>query len=289
MKNVKSGEFFREIVEKLKQGGVEFARFEAEILFEHFLKMSKTEVLLKNDAILTYRQVKTVQVAVKKRLKNFPLQYILGEWEFYSLCFKVQKGVLIPRAETELLVDFSCKIVEKHEKNVQNCEGIKILDLCCGSGCVGISIAKNCTTARVSCADYYKIPLKITKENAKLNDVGIDVFKANALKKPQKKAKYDLIVCNPPYIGKGEKQDLEKVVLEEPHEALFGGKNPLIFYESVAKFWQNSLEKNGILLFEVGINQAYEVAKIMKDNDFSGVEIFNDLNGIERVVKGKRV
>jgi len=285
MKNVSLGEFYREIIANLTRGEVETPKFEAEILLKHFAGVTKSEILCDFDKILTKNQQKNVQKAIKKRLKNVPIQYILGEWEFYSLRLKVQKGVLIPRAETELLVDLACEIVQKHEKNVQKANTLKILDLCCGSGCIGISIAKNCTTTRVYCADYYKTPLKITRENAKLNDVKIQIIKENALKLPKIDEKFDIICCNPPYIGQGEKQDLDKHVLKEPHEALFGGKNPLTFYESIAKNWQKSLNKNGCLLFEVGINQAEKVAEILENNGFENVEIVRDLNGIERVVK----
>ena len=218
-----------------------------------------------------------------KCLDGEPLAYILGEWDFYGLTFLVDKNVLIPRADTEPLCEM---VIEQAKKKVSP----RILDLCCGSGCIGIAAAHTVKDAHVTAVDNSEGALRITRENARRLGVQNRLIAMNAdvrFRPPVNMGQYDIIVSNPPYIPDGDIAELDASVRDyEPHLALRGGTDGLDFYRAIAGHWTAALRVGGRLLFEVGIGQADEVLRIMRSVGFGDLEITPDLNGIPRVVEG---
>ena len=224
---------------------------------------------------------------IKKRAKGVPLQYLLKEWEFYSLPFKVGKGVLIPRPETELLVDIALDNLKENDK---------VLDICSGSGAIAVAIAKskeaggkNIKTAAI---EKSRKAFFYLKENIKLNHALVTPIKANAfnLKKALKKSelkKFNLITSNPPYIAKEEYGGLQREVKFEPKIALISKNDPLKFYKKITLQSEDILEKNGKIIFEVGFSQAKAVEQILQKHNFK-TQIFKDYSNNDRVVLGTK-
>ncbi len=213
-----------------------------------------------------------------KREKHIPLQYIIGKWWFYKGEFFVGDGVLIPRQDTETLVECAVDILK-------NKEIAEVADLCAGSGCIGISIATDFPDSSVTCVEKYERAYSYLLKNIEHNsvnnvkavmaDVCEDVF-----------GKYDLIVSNPPYITEEDMKDLSNEVKKEPETALFGGKDGLDFYRIITEKWKTTLKENGVLAFEVGIGEADAVSNILQENGFEKITVLNDLGGVQRVVFG---
>lgn len=213
-----------------------------------------------------------------------PLAYILGEWDFYGLTFQVDKNVLIPRADTERL----CELVIGRARDKVS---PRILDLCCGSGCIGIAAAHEVEDARVTAVDFSDGALRVTRENARR--LGVQprfvALKADVLEDPPGgMGEYDILVSNPPYVTRQEMQELDRSVSEfEPHEALYGGPDGLDFYRAICAKWSSLLVPGGTALFECGWQQAADVAAIMEETHYTGVGITEDLSGVPRIVFGK--
>ena len=214
-----------------------------------------------------------------------PLAYILGEWDFYGLTFQVDKSVLIPRADTERLCEL---VIEQARQKVSP----RILDLCCGSGCIGIAAAHEVEDARVTAVDVSDGALRVTRENARR--LGVQsrfvALRADVLEDPPGgMGEYDILVSNPPYVTRREMQELDRSVSEfEPHEALYGGPDGLDFYRAICAKWRTLLVPGGAALFECGWKQAADVAAIMEENHIAGIGITEDLSGVPRIVYGCR-
>ncbi len=215
---------------------------------------------------------------VKKRSKGVPLQYIFGRWWFYNNEFLVGEGVLIPRQDTELLVETGLELIKDFKAP-------RVIDLCSGSGCIGISIACERPDAEVVALEKYDAAFSYLKKNIEhIGTQNVKAVKADVLEQPF--GEYDLIVCNPPYIPNGDKGDLSAEVLSEPHTALFGGEDGLLFYREITRLWKCALKKGGRLAFEVGIKEADLVAEILRAEGFTQISFKTDLIGIQRVVFG---
>lgn len=213
-----------------------------------------------------------------RRKMGEPLQYIFGKWWFYKSEFFVGPGVLIPRQDTELLVETGLELIK-------NIKAPAVADLCSGSGCIAISIAAERTDAQVSAIEKYDEAVCYLNKNIQHNYTdNVTSVTADVLEKPF--GSYDLILCNPPYIPLSEKSELSREVLNEPHTALFGGDDGLCFYRSVSQNWKSTLKGGGYLAFEVGIKEADAVCEILKANGYRNIGKKNDLLGIERVVYG---
>lgn len=224
------------------------------------------------------------QKILKKQINELksgkPLAYVLKNTEFFGLTLKLNKNTLIPRFETELLVD---KIIKKLGGKVE--KTFKILDLCCGSGAIGIALQKN-LSCEVDALDINFSCVKITKENAKLNNVKLNVFKSNMFENVR--ASYDLIVSNPPYIPSKEIEILDNSVKDfEPKLALDGGDDGLSFYRIIAEKSSMFLKEKGILCLEIGFNQAKDIEKLLK-KDFCEIKIEKDYSNLNRFVFAKR-
>lgn len=256
----------------------------AELVLEKFLGYSKTELFLNKDEIISDAKYKNVEKALRRLKKNEPVQYILGETEFYGLMFNVAEGVLIPRPETEELVDW---IINDYQK----LENLAILDIGTGSGCIAISLATKLEKSNVYAFDISQKALLISRANAQLNNVEVKFIEKNILEKQQEEAndKFDVIVSNPPYVLLKEKELMEKNVLEfEPNEALFVDDNkPLLFYKAISVYAKLNLKNGGRLYFE--INEAFgkETVLLLQNIGFENVELRKDLNGKDRMVCGR--
>ena len=263
---------------KLKSAGIEDSVFEAKAIIRHITGFTNSEILTKYTNELTEFQQNNLTVILRQREIRYPLQYILGEWAFYKYTFKVGVGVLVPRSDTEVLV-------EECAEYLKNIEKPKVLDLCAGSGCIGISLAMDYPDSAVVLVEKYPEAKRYLDENITLNGaynamaILGDVFEGTA-----NTEKYDLIVSNPPYIPPKEMEIISPETRFEPQTALLGGEDGLDFYRAIIKNYKNSLKDGGMLAFEVGINEAQKVLALLEENGFQETKIIKDLNSVERVV-----
>ena len=224
-----------------------------------------------------------VERLAQRHLAGEPVAYLIGEWEFYGLPLDISESVLIPRPDTEVLV-------EQALSRLQGVPEPRILDLCAGSGCIGLALAKHLPGSRVVLGELDEGALRICRQNIRRNDLTGRVvsLQMNALEKPPAHlGEFDAIVSNPPYIPDGDIAGMDVSVRDyEPHLALRGGEDGLDFYRAICAQWRTALRADGRLLFEVGIGQADDVLRIMRSCGFGDVEITPDLNGIPRVVSG---
>lgn len=242
--------------------------------------LNKNRAEMKLERSVSDKEYREIMRICERRMKGEPLSNIFGFVDFYGLKFDVNKKVLSPRMETEILVEEAIKKINEFEaKNV--------LDLCTGSGAIAVSIAKF-TQAKVHACDISKQALAVAEVNAKKNNVKIDFYQSDLMKGLKKGKKYDIIVSNPPYI---KREDLEKLDVEvkkfDPRLALDGGEDGLDFYRRIVDEAKSHLIKKGWLLFEVGLGQASAVSELMQKNGFDNVQTIKDYNRIERVVYGK--
>lgn len=217
-----------------------------------------------------------------KRLQNFePIQYVLGHTEFYGLQFEVAKGVLIPRPETEELVDL---IIKEHEQ-----ETLSILDIGTGSGCIAVSLAKCIKKAKVEAWDISEEALQIASKNSEKNGTSIKFNLIDVMENTTLEQKFDIIVSNPPYVLDSEKELMEQHVLDyEPHIALFVPDNKaLMFYERIADLARQLLTDNGCLYFEINRAKGKETIQMLGSKGFSEIELIQDISGNDRIVKAK--
>lgn len=267
------------IRQKFKDAGIENYIFEANCLLQHFLNLSYTQ-------LITYSAKETenfdlIIAAADKRITGYPLQYILGEWEFFGLPFKVGEGVLIPRQDTETLIESVLENTRKFKK-------CRIADLCSGSGCIAISLQKNLNNSNVFAVEYSEFALNYLKQNITLNSADITVIEGNVLDKSVycQLPELDIIVSNPPYLTENDMSKLQKEVTFEPSMALAGGYDGLYFYREITNLWKHKLSDGGMIFYEIGINQQDDVAAILYSNGFSDIKFYHDLNNIIRVVSG---
>ncbi len=250
--------------------------FEANELIAAVTNKSKDSLYFMGDEELSPKQIRVLKNSLKKRKRGVPLQYVLGEWEFYSSPFYVGKGVLIPRSDSELLVDLALDEIEDKPNSI-------VFDLCSGSGAIGIAVAQNNKTAKITLVEKSKKAFKYLLKNCELNKVNVKKELADiAVWQPKEKA--DLILCNPPYITLSEMKELQIEVKKEPHMALFGGDDGLEFYRLLAQITRELLKPNGKVFMEIGYKQGIEVKTIFEENGYANVEIIKDLSQNDRVV-----
>ncbi len=252
---------------------------EAQLLLCHILKTDMLSMTLNRLKELSENDIRLVREFTERRKKGEPVQYIMGICEFMSLEFLINKSTLIPRSDTETLVEY---IIDK----IGNRE-CRVLDIGTGSGCIGISIAKYCINAAVDCIDISNEALDVARKNANKNVV---IEKMNFIQKDILseiiETKYDCIVSNPPYIRPDVIKELEVQVRDyEPYSALYGGEDGLIFYRRITDIADSMLKCGGIIAFEIGYDQASSVCNLMKSR-FTDVQVIKDLCGNDRVVTG---
>lgn len=270
--------------QKLKAAGVEAAQLEARELV-CFAAGKNREQFFRDMSLYASDEVEAkVEDLMARRLAGEPVAYLIGEWEFYGLPLDISRGVLIPRADTEVLAEQAILAARAAG------EGARVLDLCAGSGCVGLAVAANAPNCRAVLADVSEEALKICRQNIRRNDLNARVtcVQADARQAPPAMLwDFDVIACNPPYIPTGDIDGLDPSVRDyEPRLALDGGDDGLDFYRDIAEKWRTALRLGGVLLFEVGIGQASGVEQILSRCGYEDIETFQDTGGIWRVVKG---
>lgn len=258
---------------------IEDASFEARQIIRYITKLSNNEIITHYADKLDSMQEAMWQSVVSQRLSRYPLQYILGEWSFYGLNFYVGEGCLIPRADTETLVDTAFEFMKSNPK-------ARVIDLCAGSGCVGITIANRYKDSTVTLVEKYDVPYSYCQKNLHRNPsetlfaIKADIFDWS----PEEKV--DLIVSNPPYINAKDMENLSDEVLKEPDSALYGGEDGLDFYRVILKRFPAFVNNGGMIALEVGYDQSEAVKGLMAQAGLEGIGTSADLNGIQRVVYG---
>ncbi len=274
-------ELFRDTVSQLAEQGNDNARFEAEQLVQKATGYDRIKLLTQPMCEVAQENAEALCAMVERRNSGEPLQYILGEWEFYGLPFKVGDGVLIPRQDTETLVELVLR---------SKSQGKLCADLCAGSGCIGITLAKEggCTVHSYELSDK---AFSYLKENITLDQVQdkVTAIKGDVLSEQTVEAApmYDIIVSNPPYLTAKDMQELEKEVMHEPEMALFGGEDGLDFYREILAKWSKKLKQGGMFAVEIGMGQEEDVMRIFRENGLTA-ESIKDYCGIYRVVYGTK-
>lgn len=276
---------YLDIRRQLKAAGVENAQLEARELVCYATDKSREQFVRDMGLYVADSMEKRIRDLVDRRLAGEPVAYIIGEWEFYGLPLDISQDVLIPRLDTELLAERA--ILQARQVG----EGARVLDLCAGSGCVGLAVAANVPQCSVVLADVSEGALRVCKQNVRRSGLTSQVvcFLADAMQPPTPTLwDFDVIVCNPPYIPTKDIEDLDSSVKDfEPHLALDGGADGLDFYRAIAARWGKAMRLNGTLLFEVGMGQASDVEMILAKNGFTDIKTYQDTGGIWRVVEGK--
>tara|TARA_B110001454_G_scaffold219198_1_gene251442 strand:- start:7783 stop:8655 length:873 start_codon:yes stop_codon:yes gene_type:complete len=283
----------KEVLDKtitfFKAKGFQSARLDAEILLAHGLGLERLQLYLKFDQPLKEPELEKLRELVKRRTTGEPIAYILGKKEFYKNSFVVNKSVLIPRPETETLVEMAAEFIESKESR----EGLQILDIGGGSGCIGISLAKEFPQIKVTIIEKSKDAADVIRENMALNQVSnVTVYNLDAndidnfvQQHPSGKPAFDLIVSNPPYIDVEDKEVEENVRKFEPQEALFAEDRGYVFLKNWAKIYSSLLNEDGMMIFEMGYTQGETILEhLTKLNIFKSVKIKKDLAAMDRFI-----
>ena len=266
----------------LKKNNIDTPRLDAEVILSNVLKRDRVYLIAHSDYILSEKEYKIFKDGIGKRIDGMPVAYIVGSKEFMSLNFETPIGVLIPRPDTEILVENAISDCKKYDGN------INIADVCCGSGAIGISIAKYIKNSYLTLIDISPTAYQTSIKNAKLNNVEdrVKVFLGDILY-PVLDQKFDMIVSNPPYIETKIIDSLQREVKDyEPSIALDGGEDGLDFYSKITKQAAVCLKDGGKLYFETGYNQAENVTRIMAESNFKYIKVYKDLGGNNRCIAG---
>ena len=244
---------------------------------------TKEELLRDGRLYVTPEVEARVRALVQRHLDGEPTAYLIGEWEFYGLPLDISRDVLIPRPDTEVLAGLAIDFVKTQG-------ACRVLDLCAGSGCIGLAVASQCPESRVVLGELSEGALRICRQNIRRNGLSGRVvpMQMDALAPPPAQlGEFRCLVSNPPYIPAGDIPGLDPSVRDyEPHMALDGGADGLDFYRNLAREWKNALTVGGKIFLEVGIGQADDVLRLLRSQGFGDLEITKDLNGIPRVVHG---
>ena len=269
---------------RLKKAGIDAAQLEARELVCYAADKSREQLYRDMHLYVSAELEKRVDDLVRRRLEGEPVAYIIGEWEFYGLPLNISQDVLIPRADTEVLADRGI------QKAREAGAGARVLDLCAGSGCVGLAVAANVPECRVVLGELSEGALRICKQNVRRNNLNARVtcLSVDAREPPASSLwDFDVIVSNPPYIPTEDIEGLDHSVKDfEPLMALDGGEDGLDFYRFIAAKWKTALRLGGTLIFEVGIDQAPAVEDILAMNGYEDIKTTMDTGEIWRVVEG---
>ncbi len=271
-------EAYNNTKKKLSAAGIEDSVFEAKQIIKHITGLSSTQILTRYNQNLSLFQKNNLTAVLRQREIRYPLQYIFGEWDFYGRSFYVGPGVLVPRADTELLIDEAKKYLKDKKEP-------EIIDLCAGSGAIGITLALEFPSSKVTMVEKFEPPIGYLKKNIERSKAqNTSVLKGDVLSGDGSKGEYDLIISNPPYIPQNEMSGISPETKFEPESALLAGDGGMEFYKAIINNYKGSLKVGGMLAFEVGINEHRRVSELLKSAGLEDVSIKKDLAGIERVV-----
>lgn len=253
------------------------------LILEEKQKLKRIDLALNPDLTFSKEEIQIWNSILEQLQKEIPVQYLLGKTSFYGLEFEVNSTVLIPRPETEELVEW---IIESQKLEV-GIKNIKILDIGTGSGCIAISLAKNIPNAQVFAIDVSEKALATAQKNANINEVNVAFIEKNILETDDLKQQFDIIVSNPPYVRELEKEEIKKNVLDnEPHLALFvEDDDALIFYKKIAELAHKNLSPNGQLFFEINQYLGKEMIEMLEKTGFKNIELRKDIYGNDRMMK----
>lgn len=269
----------------LADAGNEYAKYEAKVLLEEVLQKSYMQMLLNESEEIPQEKAQEYKTYIDRRLNHYPLQYILGYTHFMDFQFDVSEDVLIPRNDTECLVEHANSILEKEISiSVEDSE-YRVLDMCCGSGCIGISLKLYHKELDLTLCDISDAAISLTKKNLSKHQLTANIIQSDLFEMIDEK--YNMIISNPPYIEKDVIPTLMSEVKDyEPMLALDGGEDGLDFYKVIVENSRKHLNNNGYLLFEIGYNQGEAVSKLMETAGYVDIEIIKDYAGMDRVVSG---
>ena len=277
-------DIYIEARKKLRDFGVEAHSLEARLIIAHVANKSMDALMRELNLYTSDEVAQRVSDMVDKRLEGEPVAYITGSWEFYGMPLVVTQNVLIPRMDTEVLVDTAITALKGRKMDA------RIIDLCTGSGCIGCAIAKELPATHVVLADNSREALGVAKQNVMKNKLNprVSCVEIDALSTPPMMlGSFDMLTCNPPYIPTADILELDDSVKNyEPIAALDGGADGLDFYRAIIKKWHNVVRVGGLVIFEVGIGQAEAVADLMRLSSMSNIGFVKDTLGIDRVVYG---
>ena len=274
---------YLDIRQQLRKAGIEAATLEARELVCFGTGKSREDLARDGGLYASPELERQGRSLVDRHLAGEPVAYLIGEWEFYGLSLDISPDVLIPRPDTEVLAGQAIEYIQ----TLGEC---RVLDLCAGSGCIGLAVASQAPQARVVLGEYSDAALKVCRQNIRRNGLSGRVvpMQADAREKPERSlGEFQCIVSNPPYIPRADIETLDASVRDyEPHLALDGGEDGLDFYQTISGKWKDALAPGGRLYFEVGIGQADSVLRIMRAQGFGDIQIVKDLHDIPRVVFG---
>ena len=259
--------------EYLKKAGVETPAFEVSLIMEDLIGVPKGAYITLPDGVFTKEQLSVLKNAVEHRAAGYPLQYILGSWEFYGRKFFVGEGVLIPRQETEHL----CEAVIRRFRGKNPPD---IIDLCSGTGCVAVTLQKELSGANVTAVELYPEAFAYLQKNIAFHESTVKAVLGDAL---SAFGEFDCVDCNPPYITKDEMSTLQRELDFEPQTSLTDGGDGLYFYREIAKNWFPHIKSGGFIAFEIGDTQGAAVSEILKSCGYFGVSVQKDYSGNDRV------
>jgi release factor glutamine methyltransferase len=261
------------------------SRLSAELLLSHVLKCKRLDLYLQYDRILTGPELKEYRSFIERRITHEPVAYILGEKEFMGLNFKLTPDVLIPRPETEILVETALSEIKGHQT-----KSVRVLDVGTGSGAIAISIAHYCTECQITAIDISRAAIEVAKQNSEHQGVNnVEFLVLDALDLPvNTDEKYDFVLVNPPYIAEKERKELHTQITNyEPGIALFSGKNGLQFYSGFIPKIPLIIKKGGWIFMEIGYDQKEQINIILKESNFSEIEFIPDYQKIDRIAKAR--
>ena len=280
------------ISDRLKKAGIESCDYESWLFLDWLLSVSRAEYYLDPEKEISGEPLDRLEEMLAKREGHYPLQYLMGTCEFMGYTFRVDERVLIPRQDTECLVEEVVHFIRGQKDTAEEKNRIRLLDLCCGSGCIGISIKLLCPHVDVVLADLSRDALDLAAANARDLAASVTFLQGDlydALEGlPREERSFDLIVSNPPYIPTGVLKDLMPEVRDhEPHMALDGREDGLLFYRRITEEASGHLKEGGSLFFEIGADQAEAVGDLMGCHGFRDIYVRKDLAGLDRIICGR--
>ena len=283
------------IRERLQKAGIEDFEYESWVLLEWKLHIDRAEFYMNPNGEVKQELLEELEEVLLKREQRVPLQYLMGECEFMGFDFSVDERVLIPRQDTECLVELAVEDIRNiktqnrcelnNAEDQKNEQKVKVLDLCTGSGCIGISVKKLCQNAEVTLADISEAALTVAKKNAENLNANVTLIRGNLFENIE--GRFDYILSNPPYIPSQVIQGLMPDVKDhEPRLALDGEEDGLAFYRKIIEQAPDYLNSNGRIYFEIGAEQGEDMIRLMTDRGFSEVKVHKDLAGLDRIATG---